>query len=49
METLTQMIVKILFQKSGKSEKEVRKLIERKETWMSAEEAKDWGLIDKIV
>jgi len=48
MNRITNEIVKILATRCDKSEKEVRETIRLKEKWMSPEEAKDWGLIDKI-
>jgi len=46
---LTNMILDVLSEKCNHSRKEIKQLIERKETWMSAEEAKEWGLIDRIL
>ena len=34
--------------KQGRAKKEIEKALDR-DTWMSAEEAKDFGLIDKVV
>jgi len=48
MNRITNEIVKILASRCKKSEEEVRETIRLKEKWMSPEEAKDWGLIDKI-
>jgi len=48
MNRITNEIVKILASRCNKSEEEVRETIRLKEKWMSPEEAKDWGLIDKI-
>jgi len=47
--TLTNMIVDVLSQKCNRTKEEVKKLIERREVWMSAEEAKNWGLVDEVV
>jgi ATP-dependent Clp endopeptidase proteolytic subunit ClpP len=49
MDTLAKMITDVLMKRCGKTEKDVADLIERKEIWMSAEEALKWGLIDKIL
>jgi len=48
MNRITDLIVKILATRCGKSEEEVRETIRLREVWMPPEEAKDWGLIDKI-
>ena len=48
MNRITNEIVKILANRCGKTEEEVRETIRLKEKWMSPQEAKDWGLIDKI-
>ena len=39
----------ILSKRSGKSVDTIAKLLRRKELWLSAQEAKEWGLIDGIV
>ena len=49
MERLVAIIIGILVKRCGKSTVEVRHTIERKEVWMSAQEALVWGLIDEIV
>jgi len=49
MDALSERIISILAKRCKKTKSEVRNLIERKEVWMSASEAKDWALIDKIV
>jgi ATP-dependent Clp endopeptidase proteolytic subunit ClpP len=46
---ITNMILEILSKKCNRSKEEVKKLIERREVWMSAEEALEWGLVDQIV
>lgn len=49
MQILTTRIVKILAEKCKQTEDTVRKLIARKEVWFSADEALNFGLIDKII
>lgn len=49
MQILTTRIVEILAKKCGQTEDAVRKLIARKEVWFSADEALNFGLIDKII
>ena len=49
MKRITDKIVEILSFRCKKSKEEVSKLIERKEVWMSVEEALKWNLIDAIV
>ena len=49
MEALTKMMSKILSERTGKSEEEIKEFINRHERWMSAEAAKEWGLIDEII
>ena len=48
MEAVTDQIVQILSERCQKDPTEVKKLIERKEVWMSAQEALAWGLIDSV-
>ena len=48
MNRITDLIVKILADRCGKTEEEVRETIRLREVWMSPEDAKKWGLIDKI-
>ncbi len=48
MEAIEEKILKILSERTGKSEAVVRETISRKEVWMSAEDALEWGLIDAI-
>lgn len=49
MEAIEKRIIEILSKRCEKSESEIKSVIERKEAWMSAKEAKEWGLIDEIV
>lgn len=49
MKRITDKIVEILSFRCKKSKEEVNKLIERKEVWISAEQALSWGLIDNIL
>ena len=42
------MLVNLYVEKTGKSKEEVEKALDR-DNWMNAEEAKEFGLIDKIV
>ena len=49
MRRITDKIVEILSARCKKSKEEVNKLIERKEVWMSVEDALKWNLIDGIV
>ncbi|MCK4258050.1 MAG: Clp protease ClpP [Halanaerobiales bacterium] len=48
LKRITEKIIDILSERCNKSRDEVRKVIERKETWLSAKEALEWNLIDKI-
>ena len=41
-------LIEIYMQQTGKTYKEIEKSIDR-DTWFSAEEAKDFGLLDKII
>ena len=43
------VLVRILVTRTGRSEEDVLSLITRRETYMSAQEAKDWGIIDEVV
>ena len=49
MSKVSEMIYSILSKRTKKSVAVIKKLIERKEVWMSANEAKKFGLIDKII
>ena len=49
MKRITDKIVEILSFRCKKSRDEVNKLIERKEVWMSVEDALKWNLIDAII
>lgn len=49
LEALTQIVVKILADRCGQSRRTVRNLLNRKETFMNAEQALKWGLIDGIL
>lgn len=49
MDRVIDIMVGILVNRCGKDPALVRSTIERKEAWMSAQEALDWGLIDEIV
>jgi len=49
MESLAKVIWDILAKRCGKTTGEVEALVERKEVWMSATEAKEWGLIDAVL
>lgn len=49
LNALQDKILEILAIKSNKSKEEVLQYCERKELWMSAQEALNWGLIDEII
>lgn len=49
MNVLSDMIYDILAKRCGKEKEEIEKFVERKEVWLSAREAKEFGLIDKII
>ena len=49
MITVGEMIYNVLAKRTKKPISAIKKLIERKEVWMSAQEAKKFGLIDKII
>jgi len=46
---ITNKVIEILASRCNKSKEEVRQLIRRREVWMDAKEAKEWGLIDEII
>jgi len=48
MRALEEKVADIIAARACKSIDEVKKMIERKEVWMSAEQALEWGLVDKI-
>jgi ATP-dependent protease ClpP protease subunit len=48
MQALTKNIVKVIACRAHKSETEVFEFFKRRERWMSAKEALDWGFIDGI-
>lgn len=43
-----ELLVKIYVDLTGKTQKQIEKALDR-DTWMSAEEAKEFGLIDKVI
>ena len=47
--TLNERIIKLLSNNTGKSIKQIRKDIQKKDRWFNAEEALKYGLIDKII
>lgn len=49
MEKITERILDVLATRCNRTKDEIQRKIERKEIWMSATEAKEWGLIDKII
>ncbi len=49
LEILSDMIYELLAKRCHKSVEEIKKLISRKQVWMSAQEALEFGLIDKII
>ena len=46
---ITNKVIDILASRCNKTKEEVRELIRRREVWMDAKEAKEWGLIDEII
>ena len=48
MKAIERQIVQLLASRCSKTEEEVREFISRRERWMSAQEALDWGLIDRL-
>lgn len=46
---LSEMIINILSKRCHRTKREIKKLFERKDVWMSADESKKWGLIDGII
>jgi ATP-dependent Clp protease, protease subunit len=44
-----QKIISLMATRCGRTEAEVKAKIDRKESWMSADEALEWGLIDGII
>ena len=49
IDKLSNMIINVLSKRCGKTKKEIKKMFERKDVWLSANEAKDWGLIDRVI
>lgn len=49
MDMMSQMIFKLMADRCGKTLKEVEDFVDRRERWMTAQEAKDWNLIDEIM
>jgi ATP-dependent Clp protease protease subunit len=49
MKALEKMVVQILSGTTKKSEEEISAFIKRRERWMSAQEALEFGLIDEII
>ena len=46
---LSDMIIAVLSKRCNHTVEEINKFVERRDVWMSAEEALAWGLIDKIL
>ncbi len=49
MKAITDIVVDIIAERANKSPKEIFSLFERKELWLSAQEALQLGLIDEII
>jgi ATP-dependent protease ClpP protease subunit len=49
LQALHKIIFDILAHRTGKSYDQIAKVIQRREVWMSAKEALDFGLIDVIL
>lgn len=49
MATIKNKVIDLLASRTGKSAEEVKEKFNRKEAWMSAKEALEWGLIDGIL
>ena len=49
MAILSEMVYDVLSARCNKTKKELKKLIERREVWMSAKEALEFNLIDEII
>jgi len=49
MVKLNNLLREILAERSGKTPEEIEELWHKKDVWMSAQEAKDFGLIDEII
>ena len=49
MKNVEMVILKLLANRCAKTYDEMQRLIERKEVWMSASEARDFGVIDEII
>lgn len=49
MRKVNDMLVEIFAKRSGHPEEEIKTLWKKKDVWMSAQEALEWGLIDEIV
>jgi ATP-dependent Clp protease protease subunit len=49
MKVLTDMMAEILSKRTGKTKEEIEEFIKRRERWMSAQEAKEFGLIDEVI
>lgn len=46
---LSDMIINVLSKRCHKTKREIKKLFERKDVWMSSSEALNWHLIDRII
>lgn len=49
MVAITDSVYNILAKRCGKTKTEIAKVIDRKEVWMSSQEAKKFGLIDEVI
>jgi len=49
MDMISKMMFELMAARCGKTVEEIEEFVDRKERWMTAQEAKDWNLIDEIM
>jgi ATP-dependent protease ClpP protease subunit len=49
LQVLTDAVARILAERTGKAEEEIKEFVKRRERWMSADEALEFGLIDEVI
>lgn len=49
LKALNSMILEVLSRRTGKSKNDIESFFSRRDRWLGSKQAKDWGLIDRIL